>query len=220
MLDKKVTILSIIVIILIIMILILCFGSNFSSILKQETDLTVISNSTLNNGDNFTVQLTDGNGKAISNKTIYISLTDANGNVNNLNATTNEKGVANFDINVNAGNYSAKCVFLGDGNYDSSNVTQNISIENVGVSLDSSSNSQSQSYSHESTDSSSNSQSQSYSHESTDSSSSSSSSSNGEWGSWINGEYESMGEKEYSERYPVLYHEKTNGQGQYDIIED
>ena len=29
-----------------------------------------------------------------------------------------------------------------------------------------------------------------------------------------------MGEKEYSERYPVLYHEKTNGQGQYDIIED
>lgn len=204
MLDKKVTILSIIVIILIIMILILCFGSNFSSILKQETDLTVISNSTLNNGDNFTVQLTDGNGKAISNKTIYISLTDANGNVNNLNATTNEKGVANFDINVNAGNYSAKCVFLGDGNYDSSNVTQNISIENVGVSLDSSSNSQSQSYSHESTDS----------------SSSSSSSSNGEWGSWINGEYESMGEKEYSERYPVLYHEKTNGQGQYDIIED
>ena len=204
MLDKKVTILSIIVIILIIMILILCFGSNFSSILKQETDLTVISNSTLNNGDNFTVQLTDGNGKAISNKTIYISLTDANGNVNNLNVTTNEKGVANFDINVNAGNYSAKCVFLGDGNYDSSNVTQNISIENVGVSLDSSSNSQSQSYSHESTDS----------------SSSSSSSSNGEWGSWINGEYESMGEKEYSERYPVLYHEKTNGQGQYDIIED
>ena len=204
MLDKKVTILSIIVIILIIIIVILCFGSNLSSILKQETDLTVISNSTLNNGDNFTVQLTDGNGKAISNKTIYISLTDANGNVNNLNVTTNEKGVANFDINVNAGNYSAKCVFLGDGNYDSSNMTQNISIENVGVSLDSSSNSQSQSYSHESTDS----------------SSSSSSSSNGEWGSWINGEYESMGEKEYSERYPVLYHEKTNGQGQYDIIED
>ena len=204
MLDKKVTILSIIVIILIIMILILCFGSNFSSILKQETDLTVISNSTLNNGDNFTVQLTDGNGKAISNKTIYISLTDANGNVNNLNATTNEKGVANFGINVNGGNYSAKCVFLGDDNYDSSNVTQNISIENVEVSLDSSSNSQSQSYSHESTDS----------------SSSSSSSSNEQWGSWIDGEYESMGEKEYSERYPVLYHEKTNGQGQYDIIED
>ena len=41
MLDKKVTILSIIVIILIIIIVILCFGSNLSSILKQETDLTV-----------------------------------------------------------------------------------------------------------------------------------------------------------------------------------
>jgi hypothetical protein len=155
MLDKNVTILSIIAIILIIIIVILCFGSNFSSILKQETDLTITSNSTLNNGDNFTVKLTDSNGEAIGNKTIYISLTDAEGNVNNLNITTNEKGVASFGINANSGNYSTKCVFLGDDNYDSSNVTQIISIENMVVSLDSNSNGQSQSYSKDSSSSSS-----------------------------------------------------------------
>lgn len=204
MLDKRVTILSIIVIILISMLVILCFGSNFSSIFKQETDLTITSNSTLNNGDNFTVKLTDSDGELIANKTICISLTDDEGNVNNLNVTTNEKGIASFGINANSGNYSAKCVFLGDDNYDSSNVTHKVSIVNRMVSLDSSSDGQSQTYSYGSTGS--------YS--------GSSSYSNGLWRTWINGGYEYMSEKEYSERFPVLYHLRTDGQGQYDKIED
>lgn len=204
MLDKRVTILSIIVIILISMLVILCFGSNFSSIFKQETDLTITSNSTLNNGDNFTVKLTDSDGELIANKTICISLTDDEGNVNNLNVTTNEKGIASFGINANSGNYSAKCVFLGDDNYDSSNVTHKVSIVNRVVSLDSSSDGQSQTYSYGSTGS--------YS--------GLSSYSNGPWRTWINGGYEYMSEKEYSERFPVLYHLRTDGQGQYDKIED
>lgn len=204
MLDKRVTILSIIVIILISMLVILCFGSNFSSIFKQETDLTITSNSTLNNGDNFTVKLTDSDGELIANKTICISLTDDEGNVNNLNVTTNEKGIASFGINTNSGNYSAKCVFLGDDNYDSSNVTHKVSIVNRVVSLDSSSDGQSQTYSYGSTGS--------YL--------GSSSYSNGPWRTWINGGYEYMSEKEYSERFPVLYHLRTDGQGQYDKIED
>lgn len=204
MLDKRVTILSIIVIILISMLVILCFGSNFSSIFKQETDLTITSNSTLNNGDNFTVKLTDSDGELIANKTICISLTDDEGNVNNLNVTTNEKGIASFGINANSGNYSSKCVFLGDDNYDSSNVTHKVSIVNRVVSLDSSSDGQSQTYSYGSTGS--------YS--------GSSSYSNGPWRTWINGSYEYMSEKEYSERFPVLYHLRTDGQGQYDKIED
>lgn len=204
MLDKRVTILSIIVIILISMLVILCFGSNFSSIFKQETDLTITSNSTLNNGDNFTVKLTDSDGELIANKTICISLTDDEGNVNNLNVTTNEKGIASFGINANSENYSAKCVFLGDDNYDSSNVTHKVSIVNRVVSLDSSSDGQSQTYSYGSTGS--------YS--------GSSSYSNGPWRTWINGGYEYMSEKEYSERFPVLYHLRTDGQGQYDKIED
>ena len=204
MLDKRVTILSIIVIILISMLIILCFGSNFSSIFKQETDFTITSNSTLNNGDNFTVKLTDSDGELIANKTICISLTDDEGNVNNLNVTTNEKGIASFGINANSGNYSAKCVFLGDDNYDSSNVTHKVSIVNRVVSLDSSSDGQSQTYSYGSTGS--------YS--------GSSSYSNGPWRTWINGGYEYMSEKEYSERFPVLYHLRTDGQGQYDKIED
>lgn len=166
--------------------------------------MTITSNSTLNNGDNFMVKLTDSDGELIANKTICISLTDDEGNVNNLNVTTNEKGIASFGINANSGNYSSKCVFLGDDNYDSSNVTHKVSIVNRVVSLDSSSDGQSQTYSYGSTGS--------YS--------GSSSYSNGPWRTWINGGYEYMSEKEYSERFPVLYHLRTDGQGQYDKIED
>ena len=55
MVDKKVIILSTVAIILMIILVFICFGSNLS-VFKQETDLVITSNSTLNNGDNFTVK--------------------------------------------------------------------------------------------------------------------------------------------------------------------
>ena len=134
MVDKKVIILSTVAIILMIILVFICFGSNLS-VFKQETDLVITSNSTLNNGDNFTVKLADNNGKGIANKTVCIKLVDDGGNVNNLNITTDKNGVSSFGINANSGNYVAKCVFLGDDNYDSSNIVQNISIINKVVSL-------------------------------------------------------------------------------------
>ena len=127
MVDKKVIILSTVAIILMIILVFICFGSNLS-VFKQETDLVITSNSTLNNGDDFTVKLADNNGKGIANKTVCIKLVDDGGNVNNLNITTDKNGVSSFGINANSGNYVAKCVFLGDDNYDSSNIVQNISI--------------------------------------------------------------------------------------------
>lgn len=49
MVDKKVIILSTVAIILMIILVFICFGSNLS-VFKQETDLVITSNSTLNNG--------------------------------------------------------------------------------------------------------------------------------------------------------------------------
>ena len=69
-------------------------------------------------------KLADNNGKGIANKTVCIKLVDEGGKV-----------VSSFGINANSGNYVAKCVFLGDDNYDSSNIVQNISIINKVVSL-------------------------------------------------------------------------------------
>ena len=115
MVDKKVIVLSTVAIILMIILVFICFGSNLS-VFKQETDLVITSNSTLNNGDNFTVKLADNNGKGIANKTVCIKLVDDGGNVNNLNITTDKNGVSSFGINANSGNYVAKCVFLGDDN--------------------------------------------------------------------------------------------------------
>ena len=89
MVDKKVIVLSTVAIILMIILVFICFGSNLS-VFKQETDLVITSNSTLNNGDNFTVKLADNNGKGIANKTVCIKLVDDGGNVNNLNITTDK----------------------------------------------------------------------------------------------------------------------------------
>lgn len=47
MVDKKVIILSTVAIILMIILVFICFGSNLS-VFKQETDLVITSNSTLN----------------------------------------------------------------------------------------------------------------------------------------------------------------------------
>ena len=55
--------------------------------------------------------------------------------VNKLNITTDENGVASFGINANTGNYSVKCVFLGDDEYGSSNIVQEISVVNTAVLL-------------------------------------------------------------------------------------
>ena len=89
----------------------------------------------MNNGDDFTVKLTDNNGNKIANKTIQISLANNSGNVNELNITTDENGIASFGINANSGNYSVKCVFLGDDKYAPSNIAQDISITNTVVLL-------------------------------------------------------------------------------------
>ncbi len=134
MVDKRVGILAIVAIILGIILVFICSGGA-SMLFKPGTDLNITSNSTLNNGDDFTVKLTDDNGNGIANKTIQISLSNNSKKVNELNITTDENGVASFGINANTGNYSVKCVFSGDGEYGSSNIAQDISITNTVVLL-------------------------------------------------------------------------------------
>lgn len=134
MVDKRVSGLAIVAIILGIILVLICSGSA-SLLFKPGTDLNITSNPTLNNGDDFTVKLTDKNGNGIANKTIQVSLANNSEKINELNITTDENGVASFGINANTGNYSVKCVFSGDNEYGSSNIAQDISITNTVVLL-------------------------------------------------------------------------------------
>ena len=67
-------------------------------------------------GKNFTVQLTDVNGKSLANKTVYIGYNGVT-----LKRTTDANGYANVQINLkNAGLYTFVAVFLDDENYNAS----------------------------------------------------------------------------------------------------
>ena len=103
---------------------------------NDKTTLAITSNSTLYNGDLFTVKLADENGVGIANKTINITLEESNGNINKLNITTDENGIASFNINANSGNYSVKCDFKADDKYQASSCTQDLTIKGIVNNLD------------------------------------------------------------------------------------
>ena len=102
---------------------------------NDKTTLAITTNSTLYNGDLFTVKLADENGVGIANKTINITLEESNGNINKLNITTDENGIASFNINANSGNYSVKCDFKTDDKYQASSCTQDLTIKETSVEL-------------------------------------------------------------------------------------
>ena len=77
---------------------------------QEESSLTITSNATLYDGDNCTVKLTDEKGLK-----------------SNFKYITDNEGLISFNIS-GVGNYSINCVFDGDGNYKSTNVTQNVSV--------------------------------------------------------------------------------------------
>ncbi len=78
-------------------------------------------------GDNCTVKLTDENGLGIANKTVNVTLTNENGSKSNFEYITDGDGLISFNI-TGIGNYSIGCVFDGDSDYKSTNVTQNVSV--------------------------------------------------------------------------------------------
>ena len=98
---------------------------------QEESSLIVASNSTLYEGDNYTVKLIDKNSIGIANKTINVTLTNENGSTTNFESITNTKGQISFNIS-DIGNYSVECVFNGDGDYESSNISKNVKIIQIG----------------------------------------------------------------------------------------
>lgn len=122
---------------IVVIVLVLCVAASSHIIESQEkTNLKIISNSTLFNGDDITVKLTNESGEGIANKTVNLTLIK-NGEKINLVNTTDSEGLATFDINVTSGNYSVECDFKGDDYYKESNVTSNVTILDMPVKAES-----------------------------------------------------------------------------------
>ena len=174
------------VIIFIIMIIAGFFILN-PSVAKTDSKVIVTSNSTLNDGDTLSIYLSDLNNTPISNQTVNITIIDANGAQNRQVVTTDANGNGNLQLNgLTAGNYNITVSYGGNNKFNPCNTTQKLTMKEKEVESKVSS------------------------------SSSGSSNSDSGYGSYINGEWVSMSESEYANRYPALYHEQSLSEGKYD----
>ena len=115
---------------------------------QKETQITVISSSSLYNGESVTVKLTTLNGTPIANQSVNITLVSANGARNTLNLVTNSEGIATFQLNgVNPGTYTLESVFGGGNGYKQSNNTTTLEVKEKVEATQQSSSSNSDSHS-------------------------------------------------------------------------
>ena len=122
---------KIIIILLVIIIAILAVGVvMFSPFAAKEDSNLSIDDKKINEGDLFSVTLTDSNGSAISNATVNIKLTDEDGTLIDKNITTNDNGKAKFKMKEK-GKYSVECSFNGDDKFASSSTAGNLTVKKV-----------------------------------------------------------------------------------------
>lgn len=115
----------------------------FAVISPEETNLKVLSNSSMYSGENFTVKLTSED-NSIANQTITVTFKDADGNISSINLKTNENGIATGIQNLSDGNFTVNITYSGNDDYKSSNLTTHLEIKAKAVLIDSSQQSQSE----------------------------------------------------------------------------
>ena len=120
----------IIALIAIIAILLLSIIAIMPNIMKKDTQVTINSKSTLNEGDSIKIRLIDENGVAIANQNVNISIN--NGTVTDYHSiTTDNQGIGKLELDKKAGSYDVCVIYSGNDNYKGCNATKMIKIEEV-----------------------------------------------------------------------------------------
>lgn len=123
----KIIIIALIAIIAILLVSIIAIMPN---IMKKDTQVTINSKSTLNEGDSIKIRLIDENGVAIANQNVNISIN--NGTVTDYHSiTTDNQGIGKLELDKKAGSYDVCVIYSGNGNYKGCNATKMIKIEEV-----------------------------------------------------------------------------------------
>ena len=95
----------------------------------QATQMEVKSPDTLKNWEFFNLTLTAQDGSPVANQVIDIIVIAESGEENHINFTTNDKGEIGFGISgVTPGKYTFNCTFNGTGDYETSNIVQELTI--------------------------------------------------------------------------------------------
>ena len=107
---------------------------------KADSRVVVLSNSTLNDGDYFTIRLTDLNNTPIANQTVNVTIIDANGGKNPQVINTDANGDGSLQLNgLAVGNYTMNVTYGGNNNYTSCNTTQKLEMKEKVIPTQSSS---------------------------------------------------------------------------------
>lgn len=123
----KIIIIALIAIIAILLVSIIAIMPN---IMKKDTQVTINSKSTLNEGDSIKIKLIDENGVAIANQNVNISIN--NGTVTDYHSiTTDNQGIGKLELDKKAGSYDVCVIYSGNDNYKGCNATKMIKIEEV-----------------------------------------------------------------------------------------
>ena len=121
----------ILALIIIVVALILGVVAIMPNINKQDTNLSIVSNSTINEGDSIKIQLTDSNGNILVNQSVNVTVIDSNKTSSYFSVVTNESGFGVLKLDKSPGNYTVNCTFGGDDKYKSSNVSKEITINKI-----------------------------------------------------------------------------------------
>lgn len=97
---------KIIIIALIAVIAVLLVGifASMPNLAKQDTKLTFNKNSTFTQGDSLKVRLSDGDGNAIANQTVNITIINKDKSKDYHSVETNSKGVGTLKLDKNPEN--------------------------------------------------------------------------------------------------------------------
>lgn len=97
---------------------------------KLNTQINVLSESTLHNGEQVQFELKDEKGAALSGQNVLIAYDDGSGNVQNYNIVTDQNGKGYLTINgEDAGTYQITINYNGTDKYNGCNSKFSITVE-------------------------------------------------------------------------------------------
>lgn len=96
---------------------------------KQDSKIVMASNETLEEGENFTVKLTDLNNTPIPNQSVNITLVSGSSGSIQKTLITDSSGQASFEVDASTkGSCAVKVKYAGNDKFNGCNLTENLKI--------------------------------------------------------------------------------------------
>lgn len=137
--DKnKIILIALIVVIIAFLVGIFAAMPNMN---KQNTNITFMSDDTLNEGDSIKIKLTDSNGNLLVNQTVSVTIIGSNNASSSYSIVTNETGFGDLKLDKIAGEYNVIVEYGGSNNYAGCSNAQKLTIKEKVAEVESTSSS-------------------------------------------------------------------------------